>query len=915
MKINHPASGDSLFKQILTSAQSNPDAIAVKEKDRSVTYSELISQVESVAQQLYDYDCQIEEPIAVITNGGIDMIAGMIGSLQVAATFIPMDYYAPVDRSVRMIADLKSRTVIADEGLDIDHIVGPEVNIIRPRTGISCSRSRKLNDGSVIYGFFTSGSTGQPKCCLNTHLGLSNRFAFNTSVKSLRVGDSVMQNSKHTFDAVLWQVLWPLTAGATVVIPKRDKLVDIERTIDTIHTNNVVMTDIVPSVLSVLMDYLDLHPHDTTKLKSLTELFVGGEETSVQLVQRVKNILPWIRLTNTYGPTETAIGMIYHHFEGTETADIPLGKPIPGTTAVVLDEQLEPVADGVVGQLAIGGHCLGVGYLGDVQKTEKVFRTIGSADHRRAVFLTGDRALVKDGRLYFRGRADKQIKIRGVRIELKEIETTFEAHPEIIQFRVVPVSGGPGGTRLHAFYTAHAMLSDTDLKNYANTQLPSEFIPAIFQKINAFETTSSGKIDRSKLTEIASQTFVQTNDTTADVLKELVLEQTGITVGTNDNLFLAGLDSLSAMRVALAIQKRFSNSISAAQLYENPSIAAIDKLIESPPAKAKNNFKPALYTCVALFLIGLVVIFPDQVRDTLLYVAHSLSRVIYLVTLGIIAAAWITASGATKHVADIFNGNPVKTIIAASAIGAATPVCGLAILPVMAGLLAARVPLAPVMAFWLSSPVTGPAILAATAATLGMGFAIAKAIAAFGLGIFGGAVTGLMSSQAWVKSALRDNALVGKLGQHRHIEKTEWAIWRTPETRRRFIIEFLATARLVLICLIPALIVEYWLQHLLEPESLSAYVGTDVWWAIPVAVLVGAPAYVDAFAALPLTRSLMNHGMAPGAAMSFLISGGVVSIWGAIAIFPVLKTKPFMLYVCLAVIGSMVAGWMYGLFV
>ena len=475
---------NSILKKILVSAQRNPDALAIIEDNRSITYGNLISQAESIAQQLYDHDCQAEEPVAIITNGGIDMIAGMIGSLQVATTFVPLDVSAPVERTMQMLLDLKSRTVITDRDLAIDHIVDPEINIIRPRSGVQCNTYRPLYNESVIYGFFTSGSTGQPKCCLNTHLGLSNRFAFNTSVKPLGTGDSIMQNSKHTFDAVLWQALWPLTAGATVIIPKRDNLVDIERTINTIHTHNVIMTDIVPSVLTVLLAYLDIHPEDRTKLKSLTELFVGGEETSVQLVQRLKKMLPWVRLTNTYGPTEAAIGMIYHHFEGTETEDIPLGKPIPGTTAIVLDENLEPVADGIVGQLVIGGNCLGTGYHNDVSKSEKAFPNIGTTENKRQVFLTGDRTVIKNGLLYFRGRADKQIKIRGVRVELKEIETSFEAHPEIIQFRVVPVSEMVGSTRLHAFYTAHAMLSDSDLKDFAKERLPSEFIPSYFQKID-----------------------------------------------------------------------------------------------------------------------------------------------------------------------------------------------------------------------------------------------------------------------------------------------------------------------------------------------------------------------------------------------------------------------------------------------
>ena len=122
---------------------------------------------------------------------------------------------------------------------------------------------------------------------------------------------------------------------------------------------------------------------------------------------------------------------------------------------------------------------------------------------------------------------------------------------------------------------------------------------------------------------------------------------------------------------------------------------------------------------------------------------------------------------------------------------------------------------------------------------------------------------------------------------------------------------FAATTRLILICLIPAFAAEYALNAVLQPDALTAYVGSDVWWAIPFAVFVGAPAYLDGYAALPLTRGLMDHGMSPGAAMAFLVSGGVVSVWGAMAIFPVLRLRPFFLYLALALSGSLAAGYIF----
>ncbi len=319
-------------------------------------------------------------------------------------------------------------------------------------------------------------------------------------------------------------------------------------------------------------------------------------------------------------------------------------------------------------------------------------------------------------------------------------------------------------------------------------------------------------------------------------------------------------------------------------------------------------------TVVALIgMTSAVVTVPDQALATVNFALGSLIVVAPLVVPGIILAAWVSASGVGGRIAEVFNGRLWQTVIMASLIGALTPVCGVTVLPLMAGLLASGVPLAPVMAFWLSSPITDPAMLTTTAATLGLSFAIGKTLAAFGLGMIGGFATAALEGRPWICEPLRSNRLVGELGRKTCCGSGGFtvAIWRIAERRKRFLVDAKATTRLILICLVPAFAAEYWLNEALQPEALSAYVGDDAWWAVPLAVIVGAPAYLDGYAALPLTRGLIEHGMSQGAAMAFLVSGGVVSIWGAMAIFPVLKSKPFLLYMGLAVVGSMISGWAF----
>lgn len=337
-------------------------------------------------------------------------------------------------------------------------------------------------------------------------------------------------------------------------------------------------------------------------------------------------------------------------------------------------------------------------------------------------------------------------------------------------------------------------------------------------------------------------------------------------------------------------------------------------------SQTKSTNRPSLAPLLIVGAFGSgvagLLVWPRWTWELVQFVAVGLASVAPLVIPGILLAAWIIASGADAHIARAFERRGVQSIIAAAAIGAITPVCGVTVLPLMAGLMAAGVPLAPVMAFWLSSPITDPAMLATTAATLGLGFALGKTIAAFGLGIWGGALTSVFARQGWAIAPLRRNRIVGSLTQGACDKPKSFdaRIWKSPGRRTVFRQNFAATTRLMLICLIPAFAAEYALNAALQPEALSAYVGDDVWWAIPFAVFVGAPTYLDGYAALPLTRGLIDHGMSPGAAMAFLVSGGVVSIWGAMAIFPVLRLKPFLLFLTLAVSGSLAAGYIFDWF-
>lgn len=322
-----------------------------------------------------------------------------------------------------------------------------------------------------------------------------------------------------------------------------------------------------------------------------------------------------------------------------------------------------------------------------------------------------------------------------------------------------------------------------------------------------------------------------------------------------------------------------------------------------------NLQKPIMWATAAIVTIAVA---PEKAQETLRFVLESFVDVAPTIAIGLFLSAWVAASGAGAVTANWFRGRPVSTIVVASAIGSVTPVCGVTVLPLMTGLLTAGVPLAPIMAFWLSSPVTDPAMFAVTWAILGPAFAIGKTVAAFALGIIAGAGTVALRSTSIVQRPLRASRIAaGSECGIRAPADFSFRIWQEPARMRIFRAEILSMVRLIALCLTFAFGAEFLMRDLLPPHLLATYVGEDSNYAIPLAVLVGAPMYLDGYAALPLVRGLLELGMSPGAAMAFLVSGGAVSIWGVMAVVAVLRPATIALFVTFAVVGSLAIGYAF----
>jgi len=321
-----------------------------------------------------------------------------------------------------------------------------------------------------------------------------------------------------------------------------------------------------------------------------------------------------------------------------------------------------------------------------------------------------------------------------------------------------------------------------------------------------------------------------------------------------------------------------------------------------------------VWAMAALYL-GLLLLAPEQVLGSLTFVARALVQISPFLLFSIAVAAYAQASVSEKLIQRVFSGHFSVTIAAAALFGSLSPFCSCGVIPIVAGLLGAGVPLAPVMAFWISSPLMDPEMFILSAAALGLHFTVAKTLAAFTIGLIGGFATLAAVRMGWFSNPL--SAGVAKCCGSTCSPKTDigdderWRFWDDAPRRRKFT-ESLAENGwflgkwLTLAFAIESLMVAY------IPASLVAeWLGGDSWWTIPAAVAAGIPAYMNGFAAIPLMAGLIDMGMARGAALSFMIAGGVTSIPAAMAVFALVRGQVFVWYLALSLSGSLAAGLLY----
>jgi len=322
-----------------------------------------------------------------------------------------------------------------------------------------------------------------------------------------------------------------------------------------------------------------------------------------------------------------------------------------------------------------------------------------------------------------------------------------------------------------------------------------------------------------------------------------------------------------------------------------------------------------VWLVTALILAMTALLDPPQGLESLQFTVDALVQTAPYLIASIALAAYAGASGADNLIARAFTGSPFLMIAVAAAFGGLSPFCSCGVIPLIAALLAMGVPLSAVMAFWLASPVIDPAMFALTAGVLGWEFAIAKTLSAIGIGLLGGYATLTLTRSGALANPLREGVGNGGCGASsvRTPKPVAWAFWRDPARRQKFGREALKTALFLFKWLALAFVLESLMVAFVPAEWIITAVGSNSIGSIAIATLVGVPAYLNGYAALPLVSGLIEQGMAPGAGLAFLVAGGITSLPAAIAVWALARRPVFALYVTFALSGSLLSGLLFHL--
>ena len=582
-----------------------PAAPAVSWRNGDTTYRQLDLRSNQVAQGLYAHGTRPGANIALLLDDPVARIAAILGCLKAGCVFVPLDPTHPKQRLQRMLDIAQPDSVIIDSAnAALFATLGgrlqspPAVLMMGERADAGDLPADVVwaadqDSGRILtptlpddpcYLYFTSGSTGTPKAILGRIRGLAHFVQWEIDAFSLAPGSRISQLTGPSFDVYLRDVLVPLCCGGTVCIPPSPRLFDPQELERWIERAEITLMHCVPSLFRVLL----MRGVTPEKFPALEFVLLAGETLPPADANAwIACFGERIRLVNLYGPTETTLAKFCYRLPATPIAEsyVPIGRPIPGAQALLLDERMAPCAQGELGELYICTPYRSLGYYGDSEATDAAFvRNPFSTDPRDRLYRTGDLArLLPDGNFRFGGRKDFQVKIRGNRVEPGEVEARLREHAGVREAVVIARDDSTGTMRLVAYYVPQgASITSRQLREHVSAALPAYSVPDAYVAMERFPLTPNGKLDRTALPEPGVELHEPEAAYAAPATpaEKMLCEAFAATlgrqcIGRHDNFFEIGGNSLLAMRLVTKLQHETGVQAPAALVFAHPTPAGL----------------------------------------------------------------------------------------------------------------------------------------------------------------------------------------------------------------------------------------------------------------------------------------------------------------------------------------------------
>jgi amino acid adenylation domain-containing protein len=617
--------------------ERTPDAVAVRFGTEQMTYRQLNGRANRLAHWLRREGVGREDIVGILAERSIEMLAAILAVFKAGAAYVPLDAAYPDQRLLTLLGECRAKAILTQNpllqrtlSLAAAQTPAPRVFCLDRAAQVAgvpdlseleqyAAENPPLVGGpdDLAYIFFTSGSTGTPKGAMIEQVGMLNHLLAKINLFELAESAVVAQNASHAFDISVWQFLAALLVGGQVVIYSDEIAGDPAALFQAIRRDGVTVLEVVPTVLDLLIQVAGQLSAEERTLPALRYMFSNAEAMPVAMCRKWLQIYPGIPVVESYGATECADDTT-HEFNRIPPAEgqtfLTVGRTIPNFRTYVLDRWLRPVPVGAVGEIYFTGIGVGRGYLNNPARTSEAFLTNSFADDMGPrMYRTGDLGrFLPDGRLVIHGRRDFQVKVRGRRIELGEIDAALHRHPAVQRAVTIVRPDAQGQNRLLAYVVAAEPIVPSALRKFLQSVLPEGMLPEHIMQLPQLPLTRNGKVDRKALPDPPESQRPETEWVAPDGPIEMALaaiwqQVLGVSrVGVNDNFFLLGGHSLKTIQVRARIREQMGVELPLRALFDqqtirqlahtvvglNPTITAAGPTI---PRQPESEYMPLSY--------------------------------------------------------------------------------------------------------------------------------------------------------------------------------------------------------------------------------------------------------------------------------------------------------------------------------